>query len=1437
MAGSSRMRPSETTTETTTTTPGATSTPSGSTAASARRGWLDADPPTTSLHQWLNVLSVLGIVVLNVLQRPGTTTFDTKLDLTEDPVGFMGRALSVWNPEITMGSLQNQAYGYLFPVAPFFALGDALGAPMWLWQRLWSALLMVVAYLGMKRLARQVDGIGPGAAVLAGLAYAFAPRVLMTAGVLTGESIPAAVLPWTLLPLLLAWRGRLRWSTAVLLSAASVPFMSGLNATEVICALPLALLLIVMAPLPRRRRVKLATGWSALIGVVCLWWIGPLLILGAYAPPFLNYIESAAVTTDPMTWTTVLRGNDHWLAFLPVADSHWQTGHALSYSPFLVVVSAVVGILGLVGLALFRFPQRRPFLFAAVAALVIMALGHGGWGGSPLAGGFRSFLDGAGAPFRNIHKFDPVVRIGVSVGLAVLVTRLRAPAGRLVRGWPVSVPAAVARRAPTAVVTALVLVLGLPAYQGHLRAEDGWQQVPQAWRQMEQQLQALPSSARVLIVPGNGFADQTWGRTVDELPQTMRHVSWASRTQVPLVGSGGIRLLDSVERVIGAGRPAPDLASLLADAGFTHVLVRDDLVRDVGSSRPSLTRIEASLTGSGGFRPGPSFGQSDSGGQMLQLFAVDAAAGTRARAVPTDQVRTLSGEADQLAGLREAGVLAPSELTRSAGGAAPTRRTDPVLTEGAERRERNFGRVHDAITSVRTPFDPWETRRAAHDYDPVVTTSPTTVDYGMIRSVSASTTADSVTGFGPVRSDTGPWAAFDGVDDTEFRTGALTRPRGQWVQTDLARPADVGRITVALGNPTNAVTAVRVTTDQGSQVRRVPATGRVSVADLGGRTSFVRVTIEAVRDAEVTQVGIAGIDVDGLRPRRTENVAATADARTTLSFRSFSGRSECVGGDHVVCEPLMAVGSEEASGLARRVQVREPGTWVGTGTVRITSGQLANSLLRPPGRGVVVQGSSTYNDQPLAVPMRAMDGDSTTGWTSANGDKDPWLDLSWGQRRRVGEFTLVGAGRAGPGVDPQVASVTVDGRQVPFRLQGSTVRLVRPVQGTSLRINLRSSLGFPVTVSEVTMPAVSDLVYRPQPAYRTSLPCGFGPDLSVDGSTVATRLQGTIADLTSGAPMTVTPCGDPFRVTTGRHRFVMHSASGMVPSTLTFTPTSGTANVQRDVPVRVHSWGAESRRVTVSGTQETLLTVPENINDGWRATIDGRTLQPVTVDGWKQGFVVPAGTRRTVELTYTPAATYRAVLIAGGVGVLLVWLVAAGALVASWPGAGRRSLSSSRLWRGARAGSGPFTRPAPGVHRAARWRSRVRARMRLTVRRARQGRGSALWARLRQPFMVACLVLALGVFAGIGPALGCAAALAVGRSTRTAARPGMLAAAAVLMSLLAAWAWSTDPYSSTMTVWTDVLSGSAFGLLIGVSLTRWAYSRPAGPTSRGDLDA
>src|SRR5699024_7368695 len=74
-------------------------------------------------RRWLWGASALAMV-LAFCQSPGRIVADTKLDLTANPLGFLGRAAHQWSAIAPLGQVQNQAYGYFFPHGAFFALGN-----------------------------------------------------------------------------------------------------------------------------------------------------------------------------------------------------------------------------------------------------------------------------------------------------------------------------------------------------------------------------------------------------------------------------------------------------------------------------------------------------------------------------------------------------------------------------------------------------------------------------------------------------------------------------------------------------------------------------------------------------------------------------------------------------------------------------------------------------------------------------------------------------------------------------------------------------------------------------------------------------------------------------------------------------------------------------------------------------------------------------------------------------------------------------------------------------------------------------------------------------------------------------------------------------------------------------------------------------------------
>ncbi|MEI2641940.1 MAG: alpha-(1-_3)-arabinofuranosyltransferase family protein [Candidatus Nanopelagicales bacterium] len=233
---------------------------------------LDAAPqapaaPPAPVPQWrARVVAVcLALVTLAFLQDPGRIAADTKLDLTVNPWGFLGRALHLWDGEGFFGQLQNQSYGYLWPMGPFFGVGQAIGLPDWVVQRLWWSLVLVAAFLGMYLLVRALR-VGAGwPQILAGLAYALAVRPQSAIGAISVEVWPMALAPWVLLPLV---RGARQGNVvrAAALSALAVTTAGGVNAVAAGAVLPLAVWwLITLNPGPRRRR--LAAWWVGLTGL------------------------------------------------------------------------------------------------------------------------------------------------------------------------------------------------------------------------------------------------------------------------------------------------------------------------------------------------------------------------------------------------------------------------------------------------------------------------------------------------------------------------------------------------------------------------------------------------------------------------------------------------------------------------------------------------------------------------------------------------------------------------------------------------------------------------------------------------------------------------------------------------------------------------------------------------------------------------------------------------------------------------------------------------------------------------------------------------------------------------------------------------------------------------------------------------------------------
>jgi arabinofuranan 3-O-arabinosyltransferase len=1200
------------------------------------------------------VLSLLALTVLSFAQRPGQVTFDTKLDLTVDPLAFLGRALHLWDPQATFGQLQNQAYGYLFPQGPFYALLHALAVPGWISQRLWCSLLLGSAFLGMLTLSRAL-GIGTEPARYIGaFAYALAPLMLTEIGPVSAELLPAVCLPWVLLPLVRAAEFRSPRRAAAI-SGLAVFAMSGVNAAIVLMALPLPGLWLLTRRWTRDH-VLLVAWWCTSVVLATTWWIIPLLLLGRYSPPFLNYVESAANTTAPLSAFEAMRGTDQWVAYVIDSQPWWPAGWALVDSPVLMVATGLIVAIGLAGLTRRSLPERPFLILAVLTGLVLLTLGHVGPLDSPVSRQWQHLLDGALAPFRNVHKFDPVLRLSLVLGF--------------VHGVGVARPQRWVRRTEVWVAGALVFVVAAPAWLLSLRPGPGWHQIPPYWQQAAAWLGAHDARSRTLLLPAAGFGEYDWGRTEDEPMQALARSPWAVRSQVPLGSEGNTVFLDTVEAVLSNGRGSAALADYLARAGVRYLLLRGDLDRArVGG--PPLALMHAALASSAGIAKAADFGP-------LEVYEIRRAPVLVSAVTAADAV-VVSGGPQSVLSLLEQGLLAPTQPAVLAGepdGPPAGRR---VITDGLRRAELNPGRVRDNTSQTLAASDPVRLDRPALGLDPVVGADHYTIaQYYGLRAVRASTALSYADAFGAIDPSHQPFAAVDGDPHTYWRSSSLTGPVGQWLEMELDTPRLLPALQIRFVNDLGVawpVTRIRISTDGGSREYAVrPDDAGQRFALPVAVTSRVRITIlDTTGDDVGGDVGIEDIALPGVTPTRTlrvpddgDSVAAVArQPAPALSFsRGPEPRAACAQtrqGPH--CDLALARTGEEPLGIDRRFRI-DRAAWY---RVAATALPRQSGTDPPTARGgVTVSASSQLASDPLTAPQLVLDGDPETVWVADVTDLAARLRLRWHGVRRIDQIRLTfpSSAVAHRPVEVQV-SAGPQVRQVPVPASG--VVSFRAVATDSLDLEFPQTpsrfLAGPVGIAEVDVPALHDLLATRNPVTPR---CGSGPGIQVDGTVYQTALD----PRPSSQPVPVRLCGDlldGLALKAGDHRIRSVPSARYVVQDLTLRPhtaarTGGVAEAGGTVrhrEVEVRRWGSVRREMRVGAGPQAYLVIPENANAGWVATLDGTPLQATRVDGWQQAWILPAGGPGTVTVMFGPDRLYRLGLLTGALAALLLILAAA----------------------------------------------------------------------------------------------------------------------------------------------------------------------------------
>jgi arabinofuranan 3-O-arabinosyltransferase len=1294
-------------------------------------------------RRWLFWVGAIALA-LTFAQSPGQVSPDTKLDLTANPLRFLLRATNLWNSELPFGQTQNQAYGYLFPHGTFFLIGHLLGVPGWMTQRLWWALLLTVGCWGFLRVAEAL-GIGsPTSRLIGAAAFALSPRVLTTLGSISSETLPIMLAPWVLLPTILALnsaRGTADRSVRALAGQAglAVALMGAVNAIATLAGC-LPAVIWWACHRPNRLWWRYTAWWLLSLVLAMLWWVVALVLLRDVSPPFLDFIESSGVTTQWSSLVEMLRGTDSWTPFVaPTATA----GAPLVTGSAAILATCLVAAAGLAGLASPGMPARGRLVTMLLVGVVLMAVGYSGGLGSPLAHQVQVFLDAAGAPLRNVHKLESLIRIPIVLGIAQLLGRIPLPGSVPRAQWlrAFAHPERDKRVAATVVVLTALTVSTSLAWSARLTPPGTFGAIPQYWHDAADWLSkhntgsgtGSPLPGRVLVAPGAPFATQTWGTTHDEPLQVLGSSPWGVRDSIPLTPPQTIRALDSVQRLFAAGLPSAGLADTLARQGISYVVVRNDLDPDSSrSARPIL--VHRAIDGSPRLEKVAQFG-APVGPGTLPGFVADSGLRPRYPAVEIyrviyrvaaanpgapyyadiDHLARVDGgpevllrldERRRLLGQPPLGPVLMTADARGAGLPAPV----VTVTDTPVARETDYGRVDEHSSAIRADGDTRHTYNRVPDY-PVPGAEQVFGGWNGGRITVSSSSSDS-TAMPDVAPATSPAAAIDGDPATAWVTNALQSAVGQWLQVNFDHPVTNAAITLtpsatAVGSQ---VRRIAIDTATGSTTLRFDQPGKPLTAALPyGETPWVRITAAGTDDGSsgvqfgITDLSITQYDASGFAHpvdlRHTVRVPGPPQGSSIVGWDLGSellGRPGCApAADSVRCAPSMALAPEEPVNFSRTLTVPTPVSVTPRLWVRPRQGPKLADLIAEPNT-TRAQGDSDTVDI-LGSAYAATDGDPATAWTApqrvVQHKSAPTLTLVLPQPTEVAGLRLLPSRSALP-AQPTVVAVNLgDGPQVRELRPSDEVSsgAARP-QTLSLRPRLtdtvtislldwqdvidRNALGFdqlkPPGLAEVAVLGADGNPIAPADAARNRsreiiVDCDHGPVIAVAGRFVHTSIRTTSGALLDGEPVPASPCDrNPIALPAGQQELLISpGAQFVVDGAQLSTATAAelpSATGPAPVPAATGAWGPDRREVRApASATPRVLVIPESINPGWLArTSTGARLTPVTVNGWQQGWVVPAGNPGTITLTFASNSLYRVGL---AVGLALLPLLA---MLALW---------------------------------------------------------------------------------------------------------------------------------------------------------------------------
>ncbi|MCB1040595.1 MAG: DUF3367 domain-containing protein, partial [Acidimicrobiales bacterium] len=1161
----------------------------------------------------------LAVGIGLLAHEPGRIVPETKLDVLIDPGGAAARALGAWDPSAGFGRLQNQAVGYLFPMGAWSGLGKAVGLPPWIVQRLWLWAVVSVSLWGAHRVARAIGIASAGGRVCAAVGYALAPATFTITFFQSAGQLPYALVPHVLAELMAARAGASPRRAAAR-STLWLAAMGGVNGASAIAVLPIVGLWF-WTRTPGRDRRRLLGWWSLGAVLATLWWAIPLLVTVRYGLRFTDYTETAATTTITESATEVLRGTGNWLSYVDSAAGAWLPGSwAMVSTPLSIAATSVLAAVGIGGLARRDAPERTWAVACVLVGAVAMGAGWAGTGGGPFSGLVQQVLDGTMAPLRNVHKFAAVVRLPLALGLGHLVAVAGAALARrsAPTGASSSISTSTARRprpqlAAPALAVAVAVAAILPAIDAGLTAPGSFEDVPDSWRQAAAWIDRRDDGARTLVLPGSAFGEYRWGRPLDEPLASILESDWAVRDLIPLGGNGSTRLLDGIDAALATDALPEGFVATLQRAGIGFVLVRNDLdlVRTGGPAPTTVRRLLGDVEGlelatsfgpivdviGGDGRRSPLPGTGEGGAASEAMSEIDVYRVERPDSVattyPAEGALVVGGGPEALLG-------APDDLTD--GRAVVLAVDDPgtlddpmrVATDTARRRDVEFNVIRDGATETLTA-DEASPRTGDAPQDRWPGDGPVGLTVARLDGVSS--LRDSGRRGLLVAPESQPYAAFDDDPDTAWEPqGAGV---GEWLEVTFDEPRDPVEVEVDVSpDEGRRITELAVRTDRGMTTATVGEDGSARARLRPGSTSSLRIEVTEVSDGPALgRVGIAEVRIDGASIGRPL-VAAPAGTPT-------DGAPSEVGVDAAVLvrarRDRLDRDRRDEDGAFERIVDWAGGdaTVTGTATIGDTQGAIDQLLTpaMPSDATVVATASSRYRDALSSDAMWVLDGDPATAWVSDAEEGAPMLTVSWERPVLLDGFRL---DLLASDVTPiQTIEVDAGGTTATARLD-ATGRVSLPSPVTTDQLSLRfpdAAGGGTVGVAGLEVPALSGMVAAVlDRGAAVGLPCGSGPEVSIDGNAIPTQSSATVADLVAGRAVRWEAC-DTVSLEEGTHR--LHADRGALFASSIVVRRASLPDLTPARSATVVRWGTQDRTVHLGAGPESILATTENLNAGW----------------------------------------------------------------------------------------------------------------------------------------------------------------------------------------------------------------------------------------------